>query len=75
MLIGTIECSSGAFKCPVGLYMNNGTCYLCPIGQYTDTAGQSACLHCPDDQTTNHEGATSIDQCVGTSFCIIINIT
>ena len=57
--------------CPAGSYLNDESCQPCPIGQYTDKPGQPTCLHCPDGQNTNLEGATSINDCIGMSFCIM----
>nr|XP_022318820.1 sushi, von Willebrand factor type A, EGF and pentraxin domain-containing protein 1-like [Crassostrea virginica] len=54
--------------CLVGTYRSSGGCKNCSIGQYQDQTSQTQCKDCPNDKnTTESEGATSIDYCI--KFC------
>lgn len=53
--------------CPAGTYSVAGSsvCEKCPTGQYNPLTGQSACVDCPANATSN-EGAADVSQC----FCL-----
>ena len=59
-------------QCLAGSYVKGIKCRLCPIGQYTDSPNQSKCLRCPDGKTTKDKGSTSIDQCQGMCYYIVL---
>lgn len=73
--------------CPAGYYGMFGTggasCKLCPIGTYSEHAGQLACSSCPDRLQTTKPGATGAvnctrcvpNHCHGYGTCIINPIT
>ena len=39
-------------------------CVPCSHGKYKPNLGNDDCLSCPQNKTTNHEGATDIDECI-----------
>lgn len=47
-------------KSPAGTYVDNGQVVACPRGHYQSETGQTSCLVCPDDFTT--EGVESRDK-------------
>lgn len=53
--------------CINGSYYEEVTrrCELCPTGYYQSEAGMKTCQYCSNGQTTEVQGATSIDQCQG----------
>ena len=63
-LIGGFVC---VVDCPPGTYGNveNGVqiCTKCPKGTYQSTEGQTQCINCPVNATTEISGATSFNQC------------
>ena len=61
-------------QCLAGSYIKGTKCRLCPIGQYSDSPNQSKCLKCPDGKTTKDKGATSIDQCQGYYYIMLLYI-
>ncbi len=50
--------------CPKGNYCTGGVGKKCPVGTYQDKAGQSSCIKCTGNKTTNGEGSTSSSACV-----------
>jgi len=55
-----IQCVPGKFKSGVGPAL---TCNTCEIGFYMGLFGAGACTVCPEHETTNITGATSISSC------------
>lgn len=58
--------------CPAGHYLNLtlDACHECPRATYQPQQQRdTACLACPPDTTTEHEGATSADNC--TNPCLV----
>lgn len=74
-------CSSGAKRadpngdggnvCPRGYYClrGTGTPILCPVAQYNNQTGQSACTTCPPGFECNHNDTTTPIPCKAGYFC------
>ncbi|XP_067681709.1 sushi, von Willebrand factor type A, EGF and pentraxin domain-containing protein 1-like [Haliotis asinina] len=55
---GCVGCVRGSFY-----NANTGECTQCPVGQYTDSSGQTSCTPCPTHTTTVETGASSRAKC------------
>ncbi|CAE7884305.1 UGT80B1 [Symbiodinium microadriaticum] len=55
-----VQCVPGRYKSGVGPAL---TCSACGIGFYMGLPGAGACTICPEHETTNITGATSISSC------------
>ncbi|XP_021358087.1 uncharacterized protein LOC110453459 [Mizuhopecten yessoensis] len=57
--------SESCIECPPGTFYDRDTqsCPMCPVGEFQPSAASSACIHCPTEQTTRQQGATSINEC------------
>lgn len=64
------DCKSA---CSPGSFSQNGLepCVLCPLHHYQPVYGQMDCLECPDQLSTNEEGAAEIFQCIDIDPCLI----
>ncbi|HTD18114.1 MAG TPA: hypothetical protein VK667_01145, partial [Ktedonobacteraceae bacterium] len=61
---GTPPAPPGSFNDP----SNNGAITLCPVGTFTDTAGQSSCTPAPAGSFVGTTGATSATLCPAGSY-------
>merc|ERR1719378_337045 len=50
-------------QCPSGTRQHESDCRPCLISYYQTKTGQSACVKCPNGQTTKKEGSTSVEDC------------
>lgn len=53
--------------CPPGSFSQNGLepCKSCPLHFYQPLYGQTECLECPEQLSTDKMGATEVHQCIG----------
>ena len=62
--------------CLAGQYSNitsNGLCTLCPVGSYQPAPDSSECLQCEAGYTTDEEGQTNTDSCIGEMLMFILH--
>ena len=50
-------------ECEYGYYEIDGNCEECPLGHYKPTIGPENCTRCPDGQSTDQTGSTSLSNC------------
>ena len=69
---GQIIVNGMCAQCSVGTrYVSaTQTCEQCPLGEYQDQPGQSACVACPSGFTTELPGTQSIDDCAE-GWCLL----
>ncbi|KFD52311.1 hypothetical protein M513_06874, partial [Trichuris suis] len=63
VLYKTSSVLPGCYPCPLGTFLNNGSCTLCLKGTYQDEVGQVSCKRCPNGSYTQDEGATMAEFC------------
>ena len=50
--------------CPAGTFGDGITCDPCPVGEYQDAEGQSACIPCDEGYTTLGEESFEAEDCL-----------
>ena len=58
--------------CGAGTFNDGANCTNCPIGQYQDLVGQSACKSCPSGSTTRQTGTNNIAMCLCELLIVMI---
>ncbi|KAK3602544.1 hypothetical protein CHS0354_003796 [Potamilus streckersoni] len=67
---GSVQCPDNMMRlnyycvpCGEGSYLVNGYCQLCEYGYYQHKQGQTSCIACSQDWTTEGLGSISVDDC------------
>lgn len=61
----TRPCAAPTVHCSPGHHYNTTThrCIRCPVGTYQPEFGQSHCLSCPGNTSTDFDGSTNVSHC------------
>ena len=63
-ILTTQGCGPGNYSAKTGRWTFSRTCKICPIGTYKDTdITYYSCTACPEGQTNDQKGSTSVQQC------------
>lgn len=52
---------------------HNNTCMKCPLGYYQPERGESVCIECGDDQTTEQVGTDTKTGCIRELKILLLN--